>query len=350
MRSSMATSYSPTSMAAHGDVEESERDDSVSDWNPNTELSSSIWDKRSEPRLKRMRSGMLKTQPAVSPFGSVTPTPEEEHLAHTCLELLKQPSISPISPRSNTEVSFDEIGKDSNLDYVHTHPVPEQEEEIPVHDPAHACDDQKPPKDLNADKEIPAEEPAHAGDAQDSFKDLNAEEKEKHLQTIAFDELVEVLQVSNPQHTTLSKLEPYADTLYTPKTYERMSIALGPVFDQAYEAMQLWHAIHRKLKEFRETTKYEGKAGADWQAYKQALRSVSWKESLPAMTAHRQLGLFVEEMKKRGEWFASSEGFADDLARFYAALLLPPNISAEDLVGGFEEYNVELLKWFEAGG
>lgn len=130
-----------------------------------------------------------------------------------------------------------------------------------------------------------------------------------------------MLQISNPQHSTLSKLESYVNNIYTAETYERMKLALRSAFTQAYQAMQLWHEIHGKLKEFRETTKYEGKAGADWQAHKQALRSVSWKESLPAMTAHRQLGLSVEESKKRGEWFASSAVFADHLARFYATLL-----------------------------
>jgi len=346
---SMAISYSSTPMAAHSDVGESESDDSASDWNPNTELPSSIRDKRTERPQKKTRHGRPKTQQAVSPIGSVTPTPEEEDFANTCLELLKQPSISPVSPHSNTEVSYDDLGKHTSLDYVHTLPVPEQEEKIPAHDSAHACGDQKPLKDLSAENEKPDHEPTHAGDDQDSFENLTSE-KEKHLQNLAFDELVEVLQISNPQHSTLSKLQPYVNNIYTPKTYERMKIALGPAFSKAYEAMQLWHEIHGKLREFRETTKYEGKAGADWQAYKQALRSVSWKESLPAMTAHRQLGLFVDESKKRGEWFADSAVFADCLARFYATLLQPPNISAEDLVGGFEEYNVELLKWFEVGG
>ncbi|KAI4664480.1 uncharacterized protein J4E88_010732 [Alternaria novae-zelandiae] len=259
---------------AHSDVGESESDDSASDWNPNTELSSSIWDKRAEAPQKKTRHGRLKTQQAILPIGSVTPTPEEEGFTNTCLELLKQPSISPISPHSNAEVSYDDLGKHTSLDYVHTLPVPEQGEEIPAHDPAHACGDQKPLKNLNAGKENPDHEPTHARNDQDPSENLPPE-KEKHLQNLAFDELVEVLQIPNPQHSTLSKLQLYVNNIYTPKTYERMKMALGPAFSKAYKAMQLWHEIHGKLREFRETTKYEGKAGADWQAYKQALRSVS---------------------------------------------------------------------------
>jgi hypothetical protein len=93
--------------------------------------------------------------------------------------------------------------------------------------------------------------------------------------------------------------------------------------------------IHGKLEDFRETTGYTGEAGEDWQEHKVKLILLSWKDPLmPALAAHRRLGLFVEESKKRGEWLASDAvDFANHIAIFYATLLQAPNISVQDLGG-----------------
>jgi hypothetical protein len=67
---------------------------------------------------------------------------------------------------------------------------------------------------------------------------------------------------------------------------------------------------------------------------------------MPALNACRQLGLFVKEMKLRVEWVEDAEKFAEELADFYATLLAAAGVASEDLMGGFKEYNIELLAWF----
>ena len=68
---------------------------------------------------------------------------------------------------------------------------------------------------------------------------------------------------------------------------------------------------------------------------------------MPALTAHHRLGLRVEGSKMRGELVTTdAESFSNLLAVFYASLLQAPNVCAEGLVDGFEEYNGELLAWF----
>jgi hypothetical protein len=170
---------------------------------------------------------------------------------------------------------------------------------------------------------------------------------------VAFDALLEVLQVQNPQLSIFASFTNLTYKLYTPDMQSRMKSGLGgAILRDANRSMILWIKLHSKLEEFRNTTGYSGKAGDEWQAHKQNLRSASvpWRESVkPAMEVHRRLGLWVEEYKKRGEWVASDvEEFANRLATFYAVLLQAPNVSEEDLAGGFKEYNVELLAWFQA--
>jgi hypothetical protein len=175
-------------------------------------------------------------------------------------------------------------------------------------------------------------------------------EKKLVLEQAAFDALLEVLQVQNPQLSIFTSFTKLASKLYTPGIQSRMLAGLGgATWREAHRSTKFWVELHSKLEEFRNTTGYSGKAGEEWQAHKQTLMALSWKESfMPALTAHRQLGLWVEESKKRGEWVASdAEKFAGRLATFSAALLQAPNVSAEDLAGGFKGYNVELFAWFQ---
>ncbi|KAG9186241.1 hypothetical protein G6011_02797 [Alternaria panax] len=175
-------------------------------------------------------------------------------------------------------------------------------------------------------------------------------ETESLLQQVVFDELLEVLKVSNPQGSDTMDLSSHARNLFTPGNHKSMKAVLGStILDEAYEAMVLWCKIHAKLHEFRRSTNYTGKAGTDWQAHKQTLSKISWREaSLPAVVAHRRLGLFVEDLNRRGEWVAPRpDEFASRVACYYATLLQAPNVYIEDLVDGFQEYNVELLKWFQ---
>ncbi|KAI4666980.1 uncharacterized protein J4E79_001661 [Alternaria viburni] len=176
--------------------------------------------------------------------------------------------------------------------------------------------------------------------------------EESHHQQAAFDELVEVLKTSTPQGSKTRKLEFIRCKLSTTETLKRMKRELGTAdFKESYTSMLLWHKIHAKLRDFQMATNYHGKAGADWRTHKQTLRASSWKDaSLPALAAHRELGLFVQESEGRREWVAFRPGvFATRVACFYATLLQQPNVGAADLVAGFQEYNVELLKWFEVG-
>ncbi|KAH6865183.1 hypothetical protein BKA58DRAFT_404946 [Alternaria rosae] len=132
----------------------------------------------------------------------------------------------------------------------------------------------------------------------------------------------------------------------------RMQAALNSnMLKESYTAMVLWHEIHTRLHDFQTITNFTGKAGADWQAHKQTSREISWKNALlPALAAHRELGLFVKVLDMRGEWVASRpDEFAKRVAFFYATLLQQPMFPTEDLVDGIQEYNVELLKWFEVG-
>jgi hypothetical protein len=121
-------------------------------------------------------------------------------------------------------------------------------------------------------------------------------EKEFALQQAAFDELLVVLQASNPQPTTLTSFGHMVCKLYTPGMHAKMKVVLGgATLQKGYEAIRLWMRIQSKLEDFRKMTSYLGKAGEDWQAHKQKLKSRSWKESLmPALAADRQLGLFVK--------------------------------------------------------
>ncbi|KAI4945143.1 hypothetical protein J4E91_008120 [Alternaria rosae] len=180
----------------------------------------------------------------------------------------------------------------------------------------------------------------------------NRPEREWRLQRTAFDELLELLQESPPQASRSRELESYKCKLYTSETHKRMQAALGSnMLKESYTAMVLWHEIHTRLHDFQTITNYTGKAGADWQAHKQTLREISWKNALlPALAAHRELGLFVKVLDMRGEWVASRpDEFAKRVAFFYATLLQQPMFPTEDLVDGVQEYNVELLKWFEVG-
>jgi hypothetical protein len=68
---------------------------------------------------------------------------------------------------------------------------------------------------------------------------------------------------------------------------------------------------------------------------------------MPAMVAYRQLGIFVQDAKKREAWIDAEDVLARNSATFYAAMLEAPGIKEEDLVDGFKEYNVELLAWFQ---
>ena len=68
---------------------------------------------------------------------------------------------------------------------------------------------------------------------------------------------------------------------------------------------------------------------------------------MPAISAYRKLGFFKDEAKRCEEWCSDEDDFAEKLADFYATLLEPSYISSEDLVGGFKEYNFELLAWFQ---
>jgi hypothetical protein len=201
---------------------------------------------------------------------------------------------------------------------------------------------------LKKKQDVVVDVPIHAALIWNKTKDTTPE-NESLLQQIAFDELVQLLKVSTPQGFKHKKLETYTWNLLTPETRHRMQKALdNTVLKESYEAVLLWHKIHAELQRFQTTTHYNGKAGAEWQSHKQVLRVSSWKEgSLPAVAAHRELGLFVQQCERRGEWVASrSDEFARRVACFYATLLQAPNVCTEDLVGGFYEYNVELLMWF----
>jgi hypothetical protein len=177
-------------------------------------------------------------------------------------------------------------------------------------------------------------------------------EDEPLLRQMAFAELIKVLQITNPQGSTLSTLSDYVSCLNNSRMRGNMKGVLGNTLSkEVHKAMQLWHEMHARLQEFRKTTGYTGEAGAAWQAYKLSLRAISWKESLPAVAAHSRLGLFAVQSDSRREWVASRpDEFAMRVARFYATMLQRPNVGTEDLVDGFREYNVELLKWFEVGG
>ncbi|KAI4622196.1 hypothetical protein J4E83_004936 [Alternaria metachromatica] len=204
---------------------------------------------------------------------------------------------------------------------------------------------------LQPEQNIATHAQLHEDQIGDSSMDSKPKEESLHQQA-AFDELVEVLKTSTPQGSKTRKLEFIRCKLSTTATLKRMKRELGTtIFMESYTSMLLWHKIHAKLQDFQMATSYHGKAGADWRAHKQTLRASSWKDaSLPALSAHRELGLFVQELEGRREWVAfRPDVFATRVACFYATLLQQPNIGAADLVAGFQEYNVELLKWFEVG-
>ena len=64
------------------------------------------------------------------------------------------------------------------------------------------------------------------------------------------------------------------------------------------------------------------------------------------IVTHRQLVLFAENLKMCNDWNENEDEFAQDLSIFFAALLEDPVVEADDLVGGFKEYNLELFAWF----
>ncbi|KAF2031029.1 hypothetical protein EK21DRAFT_88360 [Setomelanomma holmii] len=152
---------------------------------------------------------------------------------------------------------------------------------------------------------------------------------------------------SRPQETAITQFSDHVRTLYRPFVHSRTQAALGNArLRKAIDAYKLWVQMHDKLQIFRAATKYDGMASG-WNAHKQAQRTISWKKAyVPALSAYRQLRLFVEEIKKQGEWPEVEEDFAAELADFDGTVLEAPGVQPEDLVDGFKEYNIELLAWF----
>ncbi|KAH7091158.1 hypothetical protein FB567DRAFT_616619 [Paraphoma chrysanthemicola] len=181
----------------------------------------------------------------------------------------------------------------------------------------------------------------------DSHGDITPE-KVWVLQQTAFDQLLAILQASDTQDASLMQFDNHVRDIHCPMVHERMKLSLGNRrLSSAVEAYNMWSRMHEELRQFRVATKYTGKADG-WTAHKQTLRAVSWKEVyVPALNAHRQLGLFVMETKKREEWPLTEDDFAAQLADYHATLLEAPAVQPEDLVDGFKEYNVELLAWFQ---
>ncbi|KAI4614041.1 hypothetical protein J4E80_006731 [Alternaria sp. BMP 0032] len=155
---------------------------------------------------------------------------------------------------------------------------------------------------LQPQQDVATHDPPHEHQIGDPSMVSKPKEESLHQQA-AFDELVEVLKTSTPQGSKTRKLEFIRCKLSTTATLKRMKRELGTTFFmESYTSMLLWHKIHAKLQKFQMVTNYHGKAGADWRAHKQTLRASSWKDaSLPALAAHRELGLFVQESEGRRE-------------------------------------------------
>jgi hypothetical protein len=83
-------------------------------------------------------------------------------------------------------------------------------------------------------------------------------------------------------------------------------------------AKQLWEEMNIELLKFREATSYTGKA-REWQAYKEALRSISNQEPYKsAEAAEGQLGHFLADTMESGQWPQDARAFAEQLAEFMA--------------------------------
>jgi len=168
----------------------------------------------------------------------------------------------------------------------------------------------------------------------------------------AFETLMVALECPNPQPATMEKLSMLTYKIYTAKVITRMETRLGEAErETVYQAYCTWASLHSSLIDFRNTTKYFGRCGAEWMAHKRELQKntgLSWKESVkPAIEAYRVLGLLVDEMKREGRWPHDKEAFAKNVASFYATLLEQRGVEVEDLAPGFEDYNMELWGWFE---
>jgi hypothetical protein len=76
------------------------------------------------------------------------------------------------------------------------------------------------------------------------------------------------------------------------------------------QVSQMWLSMHHVLRKFQSDTGFFGKA-SDWPEHKQTLRSKSWKGAYkPAMVAYCQLGIFVQDAKKREAWIDAEDALA----------------------------------------
>jgi hypothetical protein len=93
-------------------------------------------------------------------------------------------------------------------------------------------------------------------------------EKLPALQAMAFDELLEVLQVSIPQDSTLTTFANHAALIYIQMHGTMKADLGGSLWMNADATARLWVNLHSELNIFRVAANYQAKAGGDWQAHK----------------------------------------------------------------------------------
>ena len=88
-------------------------------------------------------------------------------------------------------------------------------------------------------------------------------EKYSALRMMAFDEPLQVLQVSNPQGSSPAIFTDPTAELCTQEVYRRMKRDLGgSLLKKTDAAMRLWVNLHSEVDSFRITAHYHGKSGA----------------------------------------------------------------------------------------
>lgn len=177
-----------------------------------------------------------------------------------------------------------------------------------------------------------------------------AAEKDKVLQRLTCDQLMNIMALSIPNMGKIIRLMKNTDKLYRVMRPRMLASPGETRFGKAAVAQDLWDKTHSELRAFQVTTGYI-RSAREWPAHKQTLRAQSFqRDLLPALNAYRQLGLFAKNLLQRGKWFDNVDSFAARLADFYATLLEQYGVERDDLVHAFRDYNVELLAWFQVEG
>ena len=145
-------------------------------------------------------------------------------------------------------------------------------------------------------------------------------------------------------YSEIQKLEEVISTLSD--VYSTCDSFVIPITE--VKALKFWLDAHHPIEQLRACMRYRGPAGG-WKAHKRSLRELSWTAHYkPHIIAHRELHKWARKSKEQGKWLKGNQ-FDQDLATVFSIFIQDPSCDAEDLVGGFKEYNQELFAWFNLG-